>query len=239
MRLAYPLQVVEDCLHCKLRADRMFCDLSAESLKSFDALSLVNLHPSGAVLFVEGQEPRGVYLLCSGRVKLTVTGGDGKTLITRVAEPGEVIGLSAVVSGGPHEATAEALEPCQTNFIRREEFLRFLREHGDACLRVAELLSRYYHIACEQIRSLGLSHSAAEKLARLLLEWCRREGVPCDQGLRLNLTLTHEEVASMLGTSRETVTRLLADFRKKQIIHLKGATLVIKDRAALEALVVS
>ncbi len=236
MRTPYGLEIIENCLTCKLRADRMFCDLPAEALAAFDAITFANLHPSDAVLFVEGQEPRGIYVVCSGRVKLSTCGTDGKTIITDIAEPGEILGLSATVSGEPHEVTAEMLEPGQTNFIKREEFLRFLREHGEASLRVAEHLSRHYHTACVQIRSLGLSHSAAEKLAKLLLEWSAK-GERTDQGIRLKLTLTQEEIAEMIGTSRETVTRLFADFKKKQIVQLRGSTLLIRDKTALENLV--
>ncbi len=236
MKSPYNLQIVESCLTCKLRADRMFCDLPAGTLAAFDAITYANLHPQGAVLFVEGQEVRGIYIVCGGRVKLSTCGLDGKTIITHIAEPGEILGLSATVSGQPYEVTAEMLEPGQTNFARRDDFLRFLREHNDACLRVAEHLSSHYHQACMQIRSLGLSHSAAEKLAKLLLEWSAK-GEETDQGIRLKLTLTQEEIAEMIGVSRETVTRLFADFKKRQIVRLRGATLLIRDKAALEALV--
>ena len=236
MPTPYGLEIIENCLTCKVRADRMFCDLPAATLAVFDAITYANLHPRDAVLFVEGQETRGIYVVCSGRVKLSTCGADGKTIITDIAEPGEILGLSAVVAGQPHEVTAEMLEPGQTNFIKREEFLRFLREHGEASLRVAEHLSRHYHTACVQIRSLGLSHSAAEKLAKLLLEWSAN-GVETDQGIRLKLTLTQEEIAEMIGTSRETVTRLFADFKKRQIVQLRGSTLLIRDKTALENLV--
>lgn len=235
MRTPYGLEIIENCLTCKLRADRMFCDLPAEVLAAFDAITYASLYPRGAVLFVEGQEPRGVYVVCGGRVKLSTCGADGKTIITDIAEPGEILGLSAAVSGQPYEVTAEMLEPGQTNFIKREEFLRFLKEHGEASLRVAEHLSRHYHTACVQIRSLGLSHSAAEKLAKLVLEWASK-GEQTEQGIRLKLTLTQEEIAEMIGTSRETVTRMFADFKKKQIIQLRGSTLLIRDKSALEAL---
>ena len=91
-------------------------------------------------------------------------------------------------------------------FIRREDFLRFLTEHGVVCLRAAEYLSQSYHSTHEHVRSLGLSHSASEKMAKLLLEWGERSGKPSDKGLQLKLTLTHEEVAQIIGSSRETVT---------------------------------
>jgi len=232
----YGLEIVESCLTCKLRADKIFCNLPQPTVQALEAIKYTTAYPKGAVLFVEGQAPRGVFILCRGRVKLSICSSDGKTLILKIAEAGEVLGLSASVSGKPYELTAETLGPCQVNFVKREDFLRFLREHNDVCLRVAEQLSEKYNTACHEIRSLGLSHSAAEKLAKLLLEWSLKNG-GARQPDRMKLTLTHEEIAQMIGTSRETVTRLFADFRKRQLIQLKGSTLVIRNRAALQSLV--
>ena len=232
----YGLEIIESCVTCKLRADKIFCNLPPHTVQALESIKYTTAYPKGAVLFVEGQAPRGVFILCRGRVKLSICSSDGKTLILKIAEAGEVLGLSASVSGKPYELTAETLDPCQVNFVKREDFLRFLREHNDVCLRVAEQLSEKYNTACHEIRSLGLSHSAAEKLAKLLLEWSVKNG-GARQPDRLKLTLTHEEIAQMIGTSRETVTRLFADFKKRKLIQLKGSTLVIRNRAALEGLV--
>lgn len=230
----YGLDIIESCFTCKLRADRLFCDLPTSALQSFESIKYATAYPKGAVLFVEGQSPRGIYVLCKGRVKLSICSTDGKTLILKVAEPGEVLGLSASVSGKAYELTAETLDPCQVNFVKREDFLRFLREHGEACLRVAEQLSEKYNSACHEIRSLGLSHSAAEKLAKLLIDWSTKNGEAAKVEPRLKLALTHEEIAQMIGTSRETVTRLFADLKKRQIVQAKGSTLLIRNKAALK-----
>jgi CRP/FNR family transcriptional regulator, cyclic AMP receptor protein len=239
MHSPYGLEVSDSCVNCNIRSDSHFCDFDADLVRSFEALKYATVFPKGAVLFVEGQSPRGVFMICSGRVKLSTCSSDGKSLITRIAEGGEVLGLGAAVSGKPYLATAETLIPCQINFIKREDFLRFLRENGTACLRVAEHLSHNYQNAFEQVRSLGLSHSASEKLAKLMLEWCAKSGKETDKGVSVKLTLTHEEIAQIIGTSRETVTRLLGDFKNRQIIYVKGSTLVIRDKAALVAMVSS
>jgi CRP/FNR family cyclic AMP-dependent transcriptional regulator len=232
----YGLDIIEDCLSCKMRAEHIFCDLPPNALHSFEAIKYATAYPKGAVLFVEGQGPRGIFVLCKGRVKLSICSTDGKTLILKIAEPGEVLGLSATVSGKTYELTAETIDPCQVNFVKREDFLRFLKEHSDACFRVAEQLSDKYNTACREIRSLGLSHSAAEKLAKLLLEWSSKSGENNKQEPRVRLSLTHEEIAQMIGTSRETVTRLFAELKKRQIVLSRGATLVIRNKAALRAL---
>jgi CRP/FNR family cyclic AMP-dependent transcriptional regulator len=230
----YGLDLIESCLTCKMRADRIFCDLPTAPLQAFENIKYTTAYPMGAILFVEGQVPRGIFLLCKGRVKISMGASDGKTLILRIAEPGEVLGLSATVSGKPYELTAETMDPCQVNFVKREDFLRFLKEHVDACFKVAEQLSEKYNNACHELRSLGLSHSAGQKLAKLLLEWSSKNGEAAKQEPRLKLSLTHEEIAQMIGASRETVTRLFADLRKRQIVQTKGSTLVIRNKAALQ-----
>jgi CRP/FNR family transcriptional regulator len=217
-----------------MRANRLFCDLPTEILQEFETLKYATVLPKGAMLFVEGQAARGVFVLCNGRVKLSTSSSDGKALITQIAHAGEVMGLSATVSEQPYEVTAETLEPSQVNFVKREDFVRFLSKHGEACLRVAQQLSQNYHEAHEQVRSLGLSNSTAEKLARLLLDWMAKDGKQTDKGIMLRLTLTHEEIAQLIGASRETVTRLLSDFKSRELISIKGSSLVIRDKTAME-----
>lgn len=239
MHSPYGLNVSDSCVDCSIRSSDHFCSFDQELLKSFETLKYAAVYPRGAVLFVEGQSPRGVFMLCSGRVKLSTCSSDGKAIITRIAEAGEVLGLSATVSDRPYMATAETLIPCQANFIRRDDFLKFLKANGSACLRVSEHLSNNYHHTFEQVRSLGLSHTAAEKLAKLILEWCDKNGIESEKGITQKLTLTHEEIAQMIGASRETVTRLLTDFKKKQLIQIKGSTLIVPSKALLAAMVSS
>jgi CRP/FNR family transcriptional regulator, cyclic AMP receptor protein len=232
----YGLEIVESCLTCKLRAERIFCDLSDSALQDFENIKYATSYPKDAVLFVEGQIPRGIFVLCKGRMKMSFCSSDGKTLILKIAEAGEILGLSATVSGKPYELTAETIDPCQVNFVKREDFLRFLKKHGDACFRVAEQLSQKYNSACHEVRSLGLSHSATEKVAKLLLEWSGCKGKAGRGEPHFTLALTHEEIAQMIGTSRETVSRVFADLKKQQIIQCKGSTLFIHNKATLTSM---
>ena len=235
MSTPYGLQITENCVICKLRHSGFFCDLPKQSVEDLDKIKYASAFPPGAVLFVEGQSPRGVYIICSGRVKLTTTSRDGKTLILRIAEAGEVLGLHGTVSKKPHDLTAETLQPCQLDFVKRDDFLKFLQSHPDACLHAAQHLSQDCQSAYEMIRSLGLSHSVSEKLARLLLEWASG-GEQTKEGIRIKIALTHEEIAQLIGTSRETVTRVLGEFREKQFAQLRGSTLLIRNKVALEKL---
>jgi CRP/FNR family transcriptional regulator len=235
MHAPYGLEIIENCLTCPHREDRIFCNLPPEAVKRLAGITASASYPKGAMLFVEGQQPRGVFVVCAGRVKLSTSSADGKTLILRVGEPGDVLGLTGSVSGKPYELTAEVLEPTQANFISRTDFLNFLREHGEAALRVAQMMGENYHSAIAEMRTIGLSHSAAEKLARFLLDWTADQKVEKDE-IRVKLTLTHEEIAQMVGASRETVTRLFADFKRKKLVEVKGSTLIIRNKTELEHL---
>ena len=235
MRSPYDLEISETCHGCKFCAERLFRNLPASTLQAFDAIKSLSLYPKGATLFVEGQQPRGVYVLCAGRAKLTTSSPEGKTVIARLAEPGEVLGLSATISGEPYQLTAETIEPCQADFVRRDDFLRYLREQPEVCLRVIEMLSEILRAAHTQIRSFGKAHSAAERLARLLLCWSERMGDRTQEGIHLKLPLTHQEIAQMIGASRETVSRLLGELRRQRILSLNGSGLLIRDRDALSA----
>lgn len=236
MHAPYGLEIVESCLSCPHREDRLFCNLPASALKAFGTITSPAAYPKGASLFVEGESPRGVFILCAGRVKLSASSADGRTLIVRIAQAGEVLGMPASVTGKPYELTADVLEPTQANFIRRQDFLNFLRDHGEVALRVAQQLGEIYHSAIGEMRSIGLSHSVSEKLARFLLDLA-----PCQDEqkgeVRVTLTLTHEEIGQMIGASRETVTRLFTDFKKRQLLLVRGSTLIIKNKAALESLI--
>ena len=234
MRAPYGLEIIDSCLDCKLRSELSFCELHRDALTSFEAVRSNSIYPKGSILFVEGQPSRGVYLICKGSAKLSTCSSDGRTLITRIAEAGEVLGASATISGKPYEVTAETLSPCQIAFVKDKQFLQLLEQNPEVCLRLAQHLSNSYYEAHEQIRSLGLSHTAAEKLARLLLSWCAETGTETETGIRIKITLTHEEIGQLIGTSRETVTRLFSTLKSEGIIELRGSTLLIRDKAALE-----
>ena len=238
MRAPYGLEIIESCITCPHREDRLFCNLPPAAVQRLSTITFASSYPKGATLFVEGQTGRGVFILCSGQVKLSTSSIDGKTLIVRLSEPGEVLGLPATVTGTAYELTAEVVEPTQANFISRQDFLSFLREYGDVALRVAQQLGETYHGAIAEMRTIGLSHSAGEKLARFILDLIpdRKSG---KEAIKAKLTFTHEQIAQMIGTSRETVSRTFADFRKKNLLIVNGSTLTVKDRSGLERLVQS
>ena len=126
------------------------------SLHAFDQIKTPVTYPRNTILFAEGKPVRGIYLLCDGRAKLSICAEKGKRLTLRVAGPGEVLGLGAVLSNTPYEVTAELLDASQVVFVRRKNLVKFLREHPDVCMQVVRMLSQDLHGAYERVRSIGM-----------------------------------------------------------------------------------
>jgi CRP/FNR family transcriptional regulator, cyclic AMP receptor protein len=218
----------EACVSCRECRPGFFCELPDSALAELEAIRSPRVLQRGSNLFV------GVYLLCSGRIKLSTYSEDGKAIILRVAEKGELLGLGTVISGEPHEKTAHASEDCVVGFIQRTQFVDFLEAHPQAALNALRQMSSNYHKAHIQICSLGLSSSVGDKLARLLLQWC--EGRTVNNGsIQIPRVYTHGDIAEMIGTSRETVTRLLSAFKDRGLIVLSRTELCIPDREHLRS----
>ena len=237
MKAPYGLEIVDDCAECSNPTSGFFCSFSPAARQSMNEVSHKSILPAGAILFVEGQSPRGMFILCSGKVNLSTTSREGKILILKTAEAGEALGLSAAISGVGYESTAETSTPCQLNFVNRKHLLELMQSYSEVAAHAAECLSRDYQTAYRDIHDLVLTRSSAGKLARLLLSNSPTQGLE-DAESRIHGAMTHEEMAQRIGSSRETVTRLLSDLKKKRLIRLEGSTLVIRDRTALKALAV-
>lgn len=219
-------------------AVKTFRDFPPAVADALEQEAITTTYPTGAVLFSEGQAPRGVFVARRGRVKLSICGSDGRTLILRIVEPGIPLGVAAAVSGRQYEATADTQEPCEVSFLRQADLLRLMRQHGDLALWVTQHISRDYASTCREIRDLILSDSASERLARLLVGWLDQNTAAINP-TQMKLASTHEEIGQMIGASRETVTRLFVDFRKQHLIQQNGSTLVVPNRAALESLIMA
>jgi len=188
----------------------------------------------GVVLFSEMEAAESVFVVLSGDVKLSINSRDGRRLILHIAGKGAIVGLASALSGAPYEMTAETLYPAKLGIIGRNEFLSVLLRHPEAYQTLIAELSRQFTKACDQLRTLGLSSSAPQKLARLLLDWSEN-GQSSEGGTRFRFSLTHQEVGEFIGATRETVTRTLSEFKSRHLIAFQGSTLTIPNKIALES----
>lgn len=221
----------------KLSSNQLLEGLSPEAAEAFEAVKQTTSYAKGSILFAEGEPPEGVYLLSQGRVKLVLDRGRKRERIVRIAGPGEVLGLSATISGEPCEVSVETLAQSRVGFISRADFLRLLQDYSEICFRAVQLLGQNLHVSYEQFRHFDQTPSAAAKLAHLILSWSEEAGGPTNGEACLRLPLTHEGIAHMIGTSRETVTRTFGKFRDRKIIRLEGSQLSIRNKAELESFI--
>lgn len=235
MNAPYGLEIIDNCAECTHAQPSFFCRLSDPALESLNQISHKSILPAGAILFVEGQSPRGMFILCNGKVNLSTTSREGKILVLKTSEAGGVLGLSAAISGTGYEATAETATPCQVNYVDRKHFLELMESNSEIGVHTAQCLSRDFQSAYRDIHDLVLTRSSAGKLARLLLSHVPDQDSE-EAESRVHGPMTHEEMAQRIGASRETVTRLLSSLKRKRLIRLDGPTLVIRNRTALEAI---
>jgi CRP/FNR family cyclic AMP-dependent transcriptional regulator len=228
----------QSCQDCPARGKHMFCGMEDSTLQKFDAIGTTVQFSSGAVIFREGDSCGSVHVLCSGRVKLSATSREGRTLILKIARAGEVLGLSAALANQAYEVTAESVEPVRLKTIRRQALLDFLDRNPDASMGAARTVAKEYKSAFAEVRRLALPATASGRVAGLLLEWTREQGPAGTPKGRCMVTLTHEEIASMTATTRETVTRVLGQLKRDQFIQIRGAALTVLQPQELERMAV-
>jgi CRP/FNR family transcriptional regulator, cyclic AMP receptor protein len=203
--------------------------LQAIHASNISNLSLV--HPRGKVLFVEGESARGVFILRTGRATISISSSEGRVVILRIAQAGDVLGLNSVLRHASYNTTVKTVEPCRTEFIPRRELIDLMERSQPTARAIAQLLSREVAELTDRARLLLLPQTADARLAKLLLEWS--EDAP-----QITKSFTHEEIAHMISCSRETVTRLLAGLNRRRIIRVTSDSILISDRAALQKIAV-
>ncbi len=223
----YNLKVIENCFGCVTKENGLFCQLPHSALTTLNSLRQTAFYPKGALLFVEGQPTRGLFLICTGQAKLYVNSAEGQSLTLRTVESGEVMCLSSLIADEPYPATAETVCPSQIGFLPRLAFLQLMRAHPDVSLRVAKHLSMEISKAWQQTRMLALAPDTHAKLTQFLFEWANKHGQVTADGLRITLHMTHEEIARNIGASRESVSRILSDWKQRGVIHVSGGTVTI------------
>ncbi len=198
-----------------------------DMLTALEAISTPSMAASGQQLFLQGQECEQVFVLCGGYVKLTASSAQGRKLIVRIAGPGAVLGLHAAVSDGTYEVSAETLREVKLRSIPRSDFNQFLSGHREMHERVVHCLCQEYRYVLQDACRIALTDSVAARLARLLLDFAAQIGESINGEFRIPLLLTHEEIASMTCTTRETITRTLGQFRKEGILSIEGSVVTV------------
>lgn len=232
-RVPYGFDIEGNCATCQLSTEGFYCQLPVATLNDFNAIQSIVLYPRNALLFLEGQISDGIFMVCSGQVKVSTSISESKSLIVGLAKAGELLGLMAVLGNTKYEVTAETYRPCQIAYIRSEDFLRFVSDHPDAYTSIIGQFRTMYERIFKRLRNVTSSKAAHKRIGRLLLEWSDETEV----GRRVIVPFNQEEIGEIIGTSREAVNRALGRLIDQNLVVRSGPSLMIPDRAALESLV--
>lgn len=216
------LQTTAACALCPVRETSLFCNLAPEPLAALNAIRHPTREMARRRLFADDERASTLFILCAGRVKLTAMSRQGRSLLVRMAGPGEVLGLHALLANGNYGVSAVTVEDSQLALVARHDFLQFLERYGQVALRVTQHLSMELQRAYRQISRVALAPTVRAKLAAFLLDSSGHDLESAGQGgsTSLDLHATQEEIADLLGTTRETVCRILNEFRRKGWVGL-------------------
>lgn len=222
-------QAKPDCNQCEVRCLGPLASLDDAMTAAFNQHKSARTYLPGQVIFYEDNQPFGIYCVEKGAVKLTKLSTDGKSYLTRIAKAGDLLGYRAFLSHENYSATAEVLEEATVCFIDREVFTEALRNAPELPLELMNQLGSDLRSAENRARDLAYK-SVSERLVELLLNLRENFGeAQSDGSVLLDIQLSREEIASMLGTTVETTVRTLTHFRQKQLISSEKKKIRLKD----------
>ena len=223
------------CSTCPLH--QSFCHFTEKIRAAFDGLKTTVSYRKGEAVFEEGDRCHSVFALCEGSVKLVTASSEGRVLLLRFARPGEMLALAEAVLGpGPYRCSAAAAEPSLLAVIPRDTFMRFISSYPEACVALTVALSEQYKFAQRETKFIGMGDTSTVRLARLLLEWSGEHGTAAADGVHIPLHVTHGDLAQAIGSTRETVTRILGHLTRDRLIERRNDEIVILDAGELSRL---
>jgi CRP-like cAMP-binding protein len=213
------------CQTCPSRHDSLLSCCRDEELEVLALSKTCQQYASGQAIFHEGSRALGLYCVHDGKIKVTKTGGDGKEQIIRLARGGDMLGYRGLVGGTPHSASAIALGDCTVCFIPKADFFRQLEGNAQFSQALMQLLSKALGEAEE--RMLHLSYKPVrERLAEALLLLMRTYRT-LGELQPFTMSISREDLGALMGTTKETTTRMLSEFKEEGILTTKGSAITI------------
>jgi CRP-like cAMP-binding protein len=223
----------QHCNDCPSKGEGIFCELENKVLDDVSSHKVTNTYKKGQTLFVQGNPPYGVYCVSSGNIKVTQVGNDGKESIVRIATGGDLLGHRSIFTDQYYHATATAVDDCKVCFIDKKYILKLVQENPSVACNLIGKLGRDLGAAENRITSL-FQRNVRERLAELLLLLKESHGEQLSENrYKLNIKLTREEMASIIGTASETLIRFMSELKDEGLIDQEGKTIIINDEKAL------
>ncbi|MCM2349247.1 MAG: Crp/Fnr family transcriptional regulator [Bacteriovoracaceae bacterium] len=221
------------CQNCLNKQNSVFCGLKDLSLENVSHNKIMNNYQKGHTIFFQGNPPFGLFCINSGKVKISKIGNDGKESIVRIAGPGDILGHRSLFSKENYTATATVIEDAAVCFVDKKFIFQVINDEPSLAINVIEKLSK--EMGAAESRSASMfQKNVSERLAELFLTLKKAYGVQEEGRWRLNIKLTREEIASIIGTANETVIRFITDFKNEGLLAQEGKTIYILNVKKLE-----
>ncbi len=222
-----------ECERCSSRSRGIFCNVDESVAAEINKNKITNVYKRGQTLFFQGNPPFGLYCMNSGKVKISKIGNDGKESIVRIAEQGDILGHRGLFTNQYYSATATAIEDSVICFIDKKFILQEIANHPHISINIIQKLCRDLGAAERKVASL-FQKNVRERLAELLLLLKDAYGVQGPgHSWRLDIKLTREEMASMIGVANETLIRFMTEFKDENLVAQEGKTIYVVDEKRL------
>ncbi len=205
-----------------------FNELEDKSLEEIHKISTINFFKKGSIIFMEGEKGEAIYFVKSGKVKISKTSSIGKEYIIKIMEKGDVFAESILFVGGEYPATAEAIEDSEVIMLKNKDIENLILKNTEIALSIIKLMAKRLKNVAVIIENLALRDSIG-RTASVLLTFAKERGINTKEGILLDLNLNRQDLANIVGTSRENVTRILSQMDKEGIIHLDRQKIIIRD----------
>jgi CRP/FNR family transcriptional regulator/CRP/FNR family cyclic AMP-dependent transcriptional regulator len=206
----------------------LFSGLADEDLESLIGVATRRVYPKEAVVFFENDAGDALFMILSGRVKVTILSDDGREIILAILSDNEFFGEMSLLDNEPRSATAIAMQETEMLILHQKEFLSIVEKRPRVLLNLLSTLSSRLRKANQQIGNLAL-HDVYGRVARILLEMASESGSRREDGRVAFRRPTHQEIASMIGATRETVSRMISDLNRQGYIEISGKNVIIQD----------
>ena len=209
-----------------LRTVPLFSELNDDAITSLGRLAARRKYPKDTVVFFENEEGDSLFMILDGRIKVTILGDDGREIILTMLGEGDLFGEMALLDNEPRSATAIAVEESELLLLHRNDFQTTLMDNPAISAALIKVLSARLRRANHQISTLALD--VYGRVARVILDMAREEGRRLKDGRIAFRRATHQEIANRIGTTRETVTRMLKDLERQGLVKIEGREIVLQ-----------
>jgi len=210
----------------------IFADLEPQELEKVSKIYISRQYKKGQIIFFEGEPGEAVYFVKEGKIKIYKADDEGREYILHIFGPGNIFAETVLFGSDPYPANAEAVEDSVIGLIKNRDLEELLKKNTDIAFKIIKVLSKRLRESQENIKNL-VFRDTYDRTACALHKMALEHGIKTSHGIEVEMPITRSELASIVGTSRETVTRMLSEMKRKGIIDMDRQKIIIKNERAL------